>query len=332
MPSSPAPAGPSAPAPRRTSRGRPVLAGVAVAAFCAWVVYPAILAYTFAAGEKGTATVAECEAVRRGPDVCRGTWRTGGGRTGEGEIYNLDARVEGGRTLPVRIGPLGPYAHGWDRAWTTPVLSGVPLVVLGSLFALIYRGAFRPARKLADELLAAPGALVVSDGGTRRADGSPHTFVRSLPEAPPGHRRLDLPGRAARRGNLDLPKDGRTFFVSLVDAGERPLMVLEHRSEKRFEPETVVLDPSGAPRLLVRRTDGVRFRILDPAGTELGTARPAEEARVNSLEVRDADGRTVAEAAGRGLMRWVVRIEDDAPEPLRDAALVLAHIRLRAAY
>ncbi|QFG24714.1 hypothetical protein [Actinomadura sp. WMMB 499] len=315
----------------RTSM-RKVPAGVAVVMFCAWAVHPGLLAYTFAAGEKGTATVGECVESRRGPATCHGTWRTGSGETGEGEIYNLDSREDEGRTLPVRVGPLGPHGHGWERAWVSPGIGGIVLVLLGLGYTLIYRGVFRRGRKLADELLAAPGALIVSDGGSRLADGSPHTIARALPEAPPGHRRLDLPGRAARHGELGLPKDGRTFFVSVAGTGERPLMLLEHRSEKRLEPETVLHDPSGVPRLLIRRTDGTRFRILDAGGTELGTAAPAGDGGVLSMEVRDADGKVVAEAAGRGLTKWVLRVEPDAPPPLRDAALALAFIQLRGAY
>ncbi|MBE1534043.1 hypothetical protein [Actinomadura algeriensis] len=343
MPSSPGPAQSAEPpvgaARHRKSRARSILTALAVVAFCGWAVYPVILTYTFYLGEKATATVAECELGSPGygraggdPDICRGTWRTEGGETGEGEIYNLDATEAEGRTYPIRIGPLGPYAHGWDRAWLGPLLGAVPLLIFVAAEVMLYRGILRPGRKIADALLDAPGALLVSDDKTRDADGSPHTFVRNLPAAPPGHRHLDLPGRERRRGRDVGPKGGRTFFQSVVDAAERPLMLLEHRSDERLEPETVLLDPSGNPRLLLRRTDGTRFVILDPTGTELGTAGPADPARILSLEVWDTDEKVIAEAAGRGLMTWVLRIDEDAPPLLRDAALALAFVKLRALY
>ncbi|GGV14421.1 hypothetical protein GCM10010182_38800 [Actinomadura cremea] len=343
MSSSPDPARAAEPpdtGPRhRKSRARSILTVLAVVAFCGWAVYPVLLTYTFYLGEKATATVAECEVGSPGygraggdPDRCRGTWRTEGGETAEGEIYNLDPTRAEGRTYAVRIGPLGPYAHGWDRAWPGPLLGAVPLLIFVAAEVLLYRGILRPGRKMADTLLAAPGALLVSDARTRHADGSPHTFVRNLPDAPPGHRRLDLPGRERRQGKNVGPKGGRTFYQSVVDTDERPLMLLEHRSDERLEPETVLHDPSGDPRLLLRRTDGTRFRILDPTGAELGTARPADEARILSLEVCDTDGKVVAEAAGRGLMTWVLRIEQDAPPLMRDAALALAFVKLRSLY
>ncbi|OLT14259.1 hypothetical protein BJF79_19110 [Actinomadura sp. CNU-125] len=343
MPSSPGPAPSAEPAAagpqHRKSRAKTILTTLAVVAFCGWAVYPVILTYTFYLGEKATASVTECEVGSPGygratgdPDICRGTWRTEGGGTGDGEIYNLDPTKAEGRTFEVRVGPLGPYAHGWGRAWLGPLLGAVPLLIFVAVEIMFYRGILRPGRKLADSLLAAPGALLVSDDKTRHADGTPHTFVRNLPEAPPGHRRLDLPGRERRQDKDAVPKGGRTFYQSVVDADERPLMLLEHRSDERLEPETVLLDPSGNPRLLLRRIDGTRFRILDPAGAELGSARPADSARILSLEVWDADEKMVAEAAGRGLMTWVLRIEEDAAPPLRDAALALAFVKLRSLY
>ncbi|WP_026402245.1 hypothetical protein [Actinomadura rifamycini] len=136
-------------------------ARVTMAVFCAWAVYPAILAYTFATGEKATATVAECDVkeYRSGEkDECRGTWRTEDGDTGQGEIYNLDARKAAGETRTVRIGPLGPYAHGWDRAWPGTTLTGASLVLLVGIPELIYRR-FGPGGKHYSDPYAAPDPL-----------------------------------------------------------------------------------------------------------------------------------------------------------------------------
>ncbi|RSN67404.1 hypothetical protein [Actinomadura sp. WAC 06369] len=310
----------------------PSSAAFVVAAFCAWAFYPAVLAYTFAAGENATATVVRCDLNNRAPDECHGTWRTEDGETGRGEIYNLDADTAEGRTFPVRIGPLGPYANGWGRTWWLPVFWGAALLVmLGVPARVVRRRTFRTGRRTAAGLPADPGALVVSEGGTRHPDGSTHTVVRNLRKAPPGHRRLDLPGRTPRHGEWAGGMKSRfTFFETLLGADQQPLMQLEHRSEMSFEPETVLLDTSGIPRLLIRREAGSLFWVLAPDGRTLGSARP--EAPATDLAVRDAEGRMVARCAERGPGECVLRIEQDAPMELRNAALVLALVRTRRRY
>ncbi|GGV14428.1 hypothetical protein GCM10010182_38810 [Actinomadura cremea] len=310
-------------------------ARVTIVVFCAWAVYPAILAYTFAAGEKATAGVESCSLGgsthgRRGSGSCHGTWRTEGGGTGRGEIYNLDVREAPGDTVQVRIGPLGPYAGGWGRAWVGPVVSGgyVLLALIAYLAMLRWKKVFHRL-KLAESIAAEPGGLIVTEAGVRGPDGTPHVLLRRLPGPPPGHERLDLPGRTERHDELAGP--GRTVFQSVLDADERPLMILEHRSDRKLNPETVLLDPSGAPTMLVRRVGDREFRLLDPAGAELGSARPPGRARVPTLEVRDAEGKRVAVTVGKR-NEWLLRTEVDAPPPLRDAALVLSLVQNRTAY
>ncbi|MFD0853813.1 hypothetical protein ACFQ07_16360, partial [Actinomadura adrarensis] len=66
---------------------------------------PAVLTYTFLAGERGTAQVSECRRVSSGSIVqlnCTGTWRTEGGETGSGKIYGLGSG-DAGETVRVRI-------------------------------------------------------------------------------------------------------------------------------------------------------------------------------------------------------------------------------------
>ncbi|OLT14257.1 hypothetical protein BJF79_19100 [Actinomadura sp. CNU-125] len=314
---------------------RLVLIGIPVLIIALWGAYTGVIAYTFAAGEKATASVESCGVGgttngRRSSGSCHGTWRTEGGETGRGQIYNLNVREAAGETVQVRIGPLGPYANGWERAWIMPVVSGgfILLALIAYIVILRWKKVFHRL-KLAESITDEPDGLIVTDAGVRRPDGTPHALVRRLEGPPPGHERLDLPGRTERHDELAGP--GRTVFQSVLDADERPLMILEHRSDRKLHPETVLLDTSGAPAMLVRRVGDMEFRLLDPAGAELGSARPPGRARVQTLEVRDAGGTPVAVAVGKR-NEWLLRIEVDAPAPLRDAALVLALVQTRTAY
>ncbi|MEV5824470.1 hypothetical protein AB0L25_02725 [Spirillospora sp. NPDC052242] len=316
-------------------RLRLVLVAVPVLIVALWAAHTAVLAYTFAAGEKATATVEACSrggttGGRGSSGSCRGEWRTESGEIGTGGIYNLDVREASGETVQVRIGPLGPYANGWERAWVGSAVSlGYILVALIVYIAVLRWKKVFHREKLAESMAGDDAALIVTEGEARRADGSPHVLVRRLDGPPAGHRRLDLPGRTERHDELAGP--GRTVFQSVLGADERPLMFLEHRSDRKLNPETVLLDPSGAPTMLVRRVGDREFRLLDPAGAELGSARPPGRARVPTLEVRDAGGKRVAVTVGRR-GAWLLRTEADAPEPLRDAALVIALVQNRAAY
>ncbi|WP_433465012.1 hypothetical protein [Spirillospora sp. CA-128828] len=315
---------------------RLVLIGIPVAVFCAWAFYPAVLAYTFTFGETGTATVAACRpgsGAGRTTSLpsCHGTWRTADGEFGEGGIYNLNPHEAGGDTVQVRIGPLGPYAYGWAKIWVTPVVSGVPILLVLVVSVVVYRTRVLPGRRLTDSILTAPGALIVSDAAVHRPDDSPHVLLRALPDPPLGHRRLELPGRMERTDERPGPKGRRIIFQSVLDADEGPVMLLEHRSDAALEPETVLLDPSGAPRMIVRRNGVGRFRLLDATGAELGSARAPRGVRTPALEVRDGEGRQIAMTAKRG-PKWVLRVQEEAPQPLRDAALVLALVQSRIIY
>ncbi|MFD0901323.1 hypothetical protein [Actinomadura sediminis] len=307
----------------RARRVRLVPLALLVVLLVAPMVWPGVLAYTFVFGEKATATVTECERTRTGTGIetCRGFWRTDGGKRGAGEIYGIHPHQEGG-TLRVRIGPAGPYANGWARGWpfllwTVPV----PLGVLGYL--RFHRRIVRRGRGLAASLLAEPGALVVSRAAVRRADGSPYASVRAA-TPPPGAQRLDLPGRPRRthRPPWDSGDREDVLVEAVDDAAGRPLMLLEHRTGSPFEAETVVLDPSGAPRLILRRESPhpLAYRLLDPSGGDLGSARTATG--IGTLAVRDVPGNRFAAAGLRG-RDWVLRADETAPPLLRDAALAL---------
>ncbi|TDC87315.1 hypothetical protein [Actinomadura sp. 7K507] len=318
------------------------LIGLALVLFCGWMLYPAVLTYTFARGERATATVLECTGIgtygRYYTDTtCVGTWRTEDGERGDGEIYGLDydQAVAAGRdeAVPVRIGPLGPYANGWGGSWHY-FLTAVPILLFTLLFVWIRRRFILPSRRLAESMLAASGDVLVISGrdGLRRPDDSPYATLGTSLEPPPGHRNLTLPGRAPyTRDQPTLGSRDRLYrFQAVTDTAGRPLMHVEHRSDRGLHPEHVLLDPSGAPTLLIRPdTERGPFfhRLLDPTGGVLGTAGPAEGRNMTTLEVRGGDGATVATAAKlRG--RRVLRIEQGAPPLLRDAsiALVLAQL------
>ncbi|RSN67407.1 hypothetical protein [Actinomadura sp. WAC 06369] len=322
----------------RARRVRLTATAVLAALVVVPLIWPAVLAYTLHFGERGTATVAECTSFkgRNSATTCRGTWRTEGGRTGRGEIYGLGPRTPAGRTVPVRIGPAGPYANGWSSRTLPTALAPIafvtaPAVLAVPLIVRMRRAVHRRGRRLAAELLAGPGALVVSRDAVRRPDGSPYATLRPVPAPVPGHRRLDLPGRP-RRPHPPAPgtAPGRPAaeFASLDDPAGRTLLYCEHRTDTEFEPEIVLLDPSGAPRLLVRRESPhpLAYRLLDPSGADLGSARTATG--IGTLAVRDAAGTRVAAAGLRG-RDWVLRADATAPEALRDAALVLVLAQFR---
>ncbi|MEV5824469.1 hypothetical protein AB0L25_02720 [Spirillospora sp. NPDC052242] len=316
-----------------------LLAIALLAAFViAPLVWPAVLAYTLHFGERGTATVAGCVTTtgRGSSTTCRGTWRTGSGETGRGEIYGLAPRTPAGRTVPVRIGPAGPYANGWSSRTLPSALIPIAFVTVPTALAVplilrMRRAVHRRGRRLAAELLAGPGALLVSRDAVHRADGTPYATLRAAPAPVPGHRRLDLPGRPERvhppvPGTV--PDRPAAEFTSLDDPAGRTLLYCEHRTDARFEPEIVLLDPSGAPRLLARRESPhpLAYRLLDPSGADLGSARTATG--TGTLAVRDTAGTRVAAAGLRG-RDWVLRADGAAPEPLRDAALVLVLAQFR---
>ncbi|WP_143220822.1 hypothetical protein [Actinomadura sp. CNU-125] len=267
------------------NRARLVAITLLVVVMVGPAIWPAVLAYTFAFGEKGTATVSECvtrSSGRSTATTCRGAWRTDGGARDGGKIGGLDPDTPDGATVPVRIGPIGPYANGWSSrtypALIPPLITTVPLLLAVPLIVRMRRGIGRRGRRLADSLLAGPGALLVSRDAVRRPDGSPYAVLRASSGPGPGARRLDLPGRPERAHRPmpgTVPDEPSVEFEALQDPDGRTLMFCEHRTDARFEPEIVLLAPDGTARLLVRREapHPLVYRLLDPSGAVLGSAR-----------------------------------------------------------
>lgn len=304
---------------------------------CFW---PVVLTYTFVAGEKATATVAACETSSSGKNsdtTCTGTWRTESGGTGSGEIYGLDEDQEGD-TVPIRLGPMGPYAGGFGHSWPL-FLTVVPLVIAPVLIVVMLKRFYGRGRKLAKALLADPGkglVVVITRDGVTHPDGRPYVSVQKAESPPPGYRRIELPNRPARAHERSLfeamagiNRDATEFSALLGDAGQ-PLMFIEIRTNKEQEPEYVLLDTSGTPHVLIRRLSPypLHYSMLRPGGEPIGSAKPALGKFGGTLLVRDAGGRPVSTGAATG-RRWVLRVEEPATPLLRDASLALALVQLR---
>ncbi|MCP2336887.1 CopD family protein [Actinomadura rupiterrae] len=117
----------------------PLLCYAVAAALAAW---PAGVGYTLVAGDKATATVQSCRMVTTRHShtrICEGDWRKPDGTTGSGRIYNLDSR-DAGHDVAVRLGPYGPYAHGFGRwIWLKLVLFGAGIALCFGVVAAVIR-------------------------------------------------------------------------------------------------------------------------------------------------------------------------------------------------
>lgn len=83
-----------------------------------FAIWPIGIAYTQLAGDKANARVLSCHRSHTGrvhSTTCTGVWIKADGSSGEGEISNVDEH-DYDRTVTVRFGPFGPYAHGFGRA------------------------------------------------------------------------------------------------------------------------------------------------------------------------------------------------------------------------
>jgi hypothetical protein len=281
-------------------------------AVLAWL---AVLTFTLVAGEPGTAHVAEChKAGSRGAElVCTGTWRTAGGGTGSGKIYGLSRR-DAGRTVEVRIGPTGPYGHGFGGSLHTYLISLMVGAGAGVLLVGVWRRLHR-ARSHASRLLAEPAPsghlLVITGKGAHSPDGRPHATALKAAVPPP----RPAAGVMTSRWEIRHP-DGR------------PMLLVEQRSGKLIEPEVGLLDPAGELRAFIRRatTGPDAFALLAADGTPLGSITPARPTG-GAYEIKDGQGRTWARTATR-VSDGVLRLEPDAPPPFPDLALAFAFDRL----
>lgn len=303
--------------------------------------WPVTLTYTFLAGERADARVAECHHEGSGRArklVCTGTWRTAGGGVGAGEIYGLDEK-DAGRAVEVRIGPLGPYGHGFLGSLKHFVFLAAFVLIAPFVWAYLLRGNRGRARLAGRLRTEAPGdatVLMVTRRGITGRDGAPYASWQPV-AAPPGHRPLELPGRRARRHERStlevlggLGKDKATFLGVGGPAGE-PLFLLEVRTFRAHHSESVLLDPSGAARALIRDISPLppHSEMLDPDGRPLATAAAAPGIRIGCWAIRDKRGREMAMLVA-GFRRLTVSIQNAAPPELRDLCLAFAISRMYA--
>lgn len=295
--------------------------------------WPAVLGYTFVAGEKATAQVTNCRETRdpkgsTGLD-CSGRWHDAEGGGGSGHVSGV-GRADFGRDVEVRIGPLGPYAGGPARSWP-PFLTALPLLLAPPMGFVLARRTVGPGRAAARRLLAAPpdGATLLMVGAKTAAwtDGRSYGSLRQT-AAPPGFQRIDLPGKRPRRSRQSvftaaagLARDTTGFATVSGPAGE-PLFVVERRGFGRYEPETWLLDPGGTARAVIRRVDWypAKYELLRADGRLVGRISTPRGTRSGVYVSRDEHGRQLAVMAASG-RRWVLRIEPQTSPLLRDLTL-----------
>lgn len=328
-------------------RIRIVSISLLLAVVAAMLFWPAVLTYTFVYGEKATASVEQCSrepafSGRVSQLTCTGTWRTGSGGSGAGEIYGLDGE-DAGSDVPVRIGPMGAYAGGFSGNWF-PWVTALPLLLVPFVLAWALLATLSGGRRLAKSLLADPRGgtlLIVHEDKVLHPDGAPHATLSPPGPPPPGHRPVEVPGRRSRifeRSAFDkaagINRDA-TEFRALTGPHGDTLAVVEYRSAEGLEPDDVLLDPSGTTLALIRRISPSprTYEVLDPGGALTGFATNIGGRMSSSLRLEDAQGTTAATIAHTG-RRCVVHVENAVPmenavPPFRDIALVLAFATFR---
>ncbi|WP_156725635.1 hypothetical protein [Streptomyces apocyni] len=284
-------------------RFRLLRAAIAVA-MLGGLFWPTVLTYTFLAGERAAAQVAECHrGASRSPLRCTGTWRTADGGTGSGGIYGL-SRSDAGRAVEVRVGPLGPYRPG---------LRAAALPVSASLFWLVAFGALTKqqirAGKRVRRLLAEPGfpgdLLIVTGAGAHTPDGRRSASVVTLPQ----------PASPA-------PGVKVTYWEVRGPAGQ-PMFRVEKRSAGKSVPELVVWDPSGVSGHVIRsagKDSSGGYALLALDGRPVGSVEPSAGTKWGAYEFKDDRGVTWARSACR-MPEWVLRLGPATSQPLSHLAL-----------
>ncbi|OLT14261.1 hypothetical protein BJF79_19120 [Actinomadura sp. CNU-125] len=304
------------------------------------VFWPAMMVWTYTAGEKATATITDCGRITSGgktttqTEYCKATWSVEGGGRGEGSVYGQDADTPDGARVPLHIGPMGPYAGGITDQYPLFVPLAVLIVLCGLGTARTVRRA-ASGRATARELLDAPDGtrLVVTRRKATVPDGGPHAVLRRA-EPPDGYTRPAPHGLHMSEAKLllePLRLVGKALdpqgIAALNDPSGRPLLFVDHHVRRHMSPEYVLADPSGRTRLVIRRTrwSPRAYTLTDPDGVQVGAV---DGRGPGVLEVTDAAGTRVATAACRG-RSWALRSEPSAHPLLRDAALVVAFLQYR---
>ncbi|WGP14342.1 hypothetical protein [Streptomyces sp. SH5] len=258
--------------------------------------WPTMLTYTFLAGERATAQVAEChQGGSRSPLRCSGTWRTADGDSGSGGVYGLGSSAAG-RTVAVRVGPMGPYRPG-VRAVALPVsVSLFWLLSFGGLTVRVHRAGRRARRLLAEPALP-EHLLTVTGKAAHTLDGRRSASVVPLP-APPTP-----------------PAPGvRATYWDVHDGAGRPVCRVEKRGTRKSLPELVVWEPSGGGHV-IRPTSGHspgHYTLSAFDGTPVGTVEPFAGTKWGAYAFKDLQGVVRARSVCR-MPEWVLRLEPGAP-------------------
>ncbi|TDC67698.1 hypothetical protein E1200_14205 [Actinomadura sp. GC306] len=298
--------------------------GVLLMAFF-MLVLPGVVIYTVVWGERAVATVEVCEQRKPMRDTefldCRGEWRFADGTRGSGHVSGV-GRADIGREVPVRVGPIGPYAGGLDRSRHAVIpgalMWAATLPVVGVVFFFHFRARAR-ARWVLAQVGEGTGSSVT--GRRRFRDGRGRTLLRFRASARP-------PSALAGAGL------GERRFAT-----RRPFVAAHAPSEEiaffaaRLAGGFAVFAPGGRLTLVVRSVthSPPRLELLAPDRTPLGRIVPypgSEDQPGVAFSLTTETGEPVAVIVAR-FLRWTVVLHGDPPEPLCHAAMTFAFDALR---
>ncbi|MBB4777419.1 hypothetical protein [Actinomadura livida] len=162
------------------------------------------------------ATAEVCEQRKPMRDTefldCRGEWRFADGSRGSGHVSGV-GRADIGREVPVRVGPIGPYAGGLDRSRHTlipgAILWATTVPVVGVVLFFNLRGRAQARRVLAE---VGEGRGRVVTGRRRSRDGRGRTLLRFRASARP-------PDAVAGNGQGQRFATRRPFVVAHAPSG-----------------------------------------------------------------------------------------------------------------
>ncbi|MGI5170809.1 hypothetical protein ACQEU3_41305 [Spirillospora sp. CA-253888] len=296
-----------------------MLAGVVV--LVAVNVWPVYETYTYVKDDRATARIESCSRNGRSKS-CKVTWRTPDGRHGTAST-STGSR---GQEIPVRLTPRGGVRRVDEYFFLVGYI--FPLTALGTIGGIVVgmRRLGHRARRLAEELLKAGRGTVlrVQDDLVLRKDGEP--VMRSRwSERPARHRPEELPERLALKegGRPTRAPRGDREFMTVADAAGTPLFVAHRRGGQGRAADLCVLAPDGSARAVLQRPSGdvPGGRIVDVTGRFVGSLVAESRSSVWAFSVKDENGVRAGALARNGSRDWVLQLDDDTPQILRDTAL-----------
>lgn len=328
--------GREAPRPRPVNPGRglkeSVEAATAPAAFfltltvLAWVMValPGMVVYTVTSGKRAVATIEKCETRTPLRDTeyvdCRGTWQFADGTRDSGHVSGV-GKADIGRRVPVRVGPLGPYAGDLDRSrhtlYPAAFMWVTTLPVLGVFTYFFLRSRARGRR-----IIARSGTGTSLTGLRKWRDQSGRTVLRfrtsSRPPAPLERETGDTAPRLVTR---------RPYVTARTASGEIAFFLV------RQAGGIGVFDTTGRPAVTAERVthSPLRLRLLTPDRKPLGAIGPHPASRDLpgvAYQVVTATGEPVATIVAR-FLRYTVVFPAAPPDHLRQAVMAFAFDALR---